>query len=277
MKLFHNKTNKRKELFEMLKDFFKVFKRSRKTKKPKAIAFVDFENWFLSLKKFYNLKPDVMKWRRQLEEKYELQDVYVFGNFIDNEMREELPKIRCVTNSIIETQQGTENYEKDMTDFVMLDYIYQYVNEHTDVDTYIIFTGDAHFQTVIKYLRQKHGKTVIVYGIKKTFSNQLKLIASEAIELPASDQILEGLYPLIVKNMDYVSGKFNIIPTFSSTARTLAKQYGVAEELVKAALVDMLDKGLLSKKQQRVAFNQFIPVLSANWDALVEAGLWSYQ
>ena len=164
-----------------------------------------------------------------------------------------------------------------MTDFVMLDYIYQYVNEHTDVDTYIIFTGDAHFQSVIKYLRQKHGKTVIVYGIKKTFSNQLKLIASEAIELPASDQILEGLYPLIVKNMDYVSGKFNIIPTFSSTARTLAKQYGVAEELVKAALVDMLDKGLLSKKQQRVAFNQFIPVLSANWDALVEAGLWSYQ
>ncbi len=277
MKLFHNKTNKRKELFEMLKDFFKVFKQSRKTKKPKAIAFVDFENWFLSLKKFYNLKPDVMKWRRQLEEKYELQDVYVFGNFIDNEMREELPKIRCVTNSIIETQQGTENYEKDMTDFVMLDYIYQYVNEHTDVDTYIIFTGDAHFQSVIKYLRQKHGKTVIVYGIKKTFSNQLKLIASEAIELPASDQILEGLYPLIVKNMDYVSGKFNIIPTFSSTARTLAKQYGVAEELVKAALVDMLDKGLLSKKQQRVAFNQFIPVLSANWDALVEAGLWSYQ
>ena len=277
MKLFHNKTNKRKELFEMLKDFFKVFKRSRKTKKPKAIAFVDFENWFLSLKKFYNLKPDVMKWRRQLEEKYELQDVYVFGNFIDNEMREELPKIRCVTNSIIETQQGTENYEKDMTDFVMLDYIYQYVNEHTDVDTYIIFTGDAHFQSVIKYLRQKHGKTVIVYGIKKTFSNQLKLIASEAIELPASDQILEGLYPLIVKNMDYVSGKFNIIPTFSSTARTLAKQYGVAEELVKAALVDMLDKGLLSKKQQRVAFNQFIPVLSANWDALVEAGLRSYQ
>ena len=277
MKLFHNKTNKRKELFEMLKDFFKVFKRSRKTKKPKAIAFVDFENWFLSLKKFYNLKPDVMKWRRQLEEKYELQDVYVFGNFIDNEMREELPKIRCVTNSIIETQQGTENYEKDMTDFVMLDYIYEYVNEHTDVDTYIIFTGDAHFQSVIKYLRQKHGKTVIVYGIKKTFSNQLKLIASEAIELPASDQILEGLYPLIVKNMDYVSGKFNIIPTFSSTARTLAKQYGVAEELVKAALVDMLDKGLLSKKQQRVAFNQFIPVLSANWDALVEAGLWSYQ
>ena len=277
MKLFHNKTNKRKELFEMLKDFFKVFKRSRKNKKPKAIAFVDFENWFLSLKKFYNLKPDVMKWRRQLEEKYELQDVYVFGNFIDNEMREELPKIRCVTNSIIETQQGTENYEKDMTDFVMLDYIYQYVNEHTDVDTYIIFTGDAHFQSVIKYLRQKHGKTVIVYGIKKTFSNQLKLIASEAIELPASDQILEGLYPLIVKNMDYVSGKFNIIPTFSSTARTLAKQYGVAEELVKAALVDMLDKGILSKKQQRVAFNQFIPVLSANWDALVEAGLWSYQ
>lgn len=260
----------------MLKGFLKIFKRSRENRKPKAVAFVDFENWFFALKKLYNLKPNVIEWRRGLEEKYELQDLHVFGNFTSTIMREELPKIRCVTNSIIETQQGTDRHEKNMTDIVMLDCIYQCASENPDIDTYIIFSGDAHFQSVIKYLIQKREKKVVVYGIKNAFSNQLKLIASEAIELPASEQILTGLYPLIVKNMDYVAGKSNIIPTFSATARTLAKKYGISEELFRAALAEMLDKGLLYTKKQRVGFNQFIPVISANWDTLVEAGLWTY-
>ena len=276
MKLFHHRTNNKKGAIEMLKDFLKIFKRSRENRKTKAVAFVDFENWFFALKKFYNLKPDVIEWRKGLEEKFELQDLYVFGNFTSVEMKEELPKIRCVTNSIIETQQGTDKYEKDMTDFVMLDFIYQYVNENADIDTYIIFSGDAHFQSVVNYLIQKCGKKVVAYGIKNAFSNQLKLIASEAVELPASEQILEGLYPLIVKNMDYVSGKFTIIPTYAATARTLAKEYDIPEELFRAALTDMLEKGLLCTKKQRVGFNQFVSVISANWEALVEAGLWSY-
>ena len=261
----------------MLKDFLKVFKRSRKTKKPRAIAFVDFENWFFALKNFYNLKPDFIGWQKQIEDEYELVDTYVFGNFTTAEMKEELPKIRCMTNSIIETLQEIGGHKKDMTDFVMLDYIYQYVNENPDIDTYIILSGDAHFQSVIKYLRQKHKKTVVLYGVRKAISNQLKLIASKVVELPASDQILNGLYPLIVKNMDYVFSRPSIIPTFSATAEILSKQYNISVDLFRAALTDMLDKGLLYTKMQRVAFNQSVKVLAANWDALVEAGLWKYH
>lgn len=200
----------------------------------------------------------------------------VFANFSYNGIRGELTKIRCVTNSIIETQQMIANFTKDMTDFIMLDYIYQYVNEHPDTDTFIIFTGDAHFQSVVKYLIQKHNKKVIVYGVKDAFSSQLKLVASESIEFPVSSEIVRGFYPLIVKNMAYVSEKFTIVPTFSSTARVLSTHYKVSEELVKTALNEMLEKGLLYTRKQRVGFNQFETVIAADWEALVKEGLWSY-
>lgn len=276
MKLFHYVKNKRKGFLEMFEDFFGIFKRTGETKKPRAIAFVDYENWLFPLKNFYGLEPDVIEWRKELESSYILQDMFVFGDFTNVSMKEELTKIRCATNSIIETQQGTEKYEKDMTDFVMLDYIYQSVNENADADIYIILSGDAHFQSVVKYLVQKCKKKVIVYGVRKAFSNQLKQIATEAIEIPASGQIINSLYPLIVENMEYVSGKDYIHPTFNATVRTLSDRHNISEEIFTVAINDMLEKGLLYMGRQRVEFNKTIPIIKANWEALAEAGLWEY-
>ena len=247
----------------------------KSTEKPKAIAFVDFEHWYYSYQQFYHISPKISEWRKQLDEKYQLEDVMVFANFSDGEIREDLAKIRTVTNSIIETQQVTK-IEKEMTDFIMLDYIYQHVNEHPDTEVYILFTGDAHFQSAVKYLMQKKNKTVVVYGVKNAFSSQLKAVASEAVELPASDDVIRSLYPLIVENMAYVSSRFDIVPTFSATARKISEQHSISEEIVKAALNDMKRKGYLYTRKQRVSFNQFVPVLAANWDILAQAGLWSF-
>ena len=81
---------------------------------------VDFEHWFYSLKKLYHLKPDIVSWKKQLEEKYDIQDFMVFGDFSYPEIKAELPKIRRVTNTIIETEQSIGESKKDMTDFIML-------------------------------------------------------------------------------------------------------------------------------------------------------------
>ena len=274
MTLFHQLIAKGKKLIERFRR--KINKSKLNKSKLKAIAFVDYEHWYYSYKKLFHLKPDVLEWRKQIEEEYRLEDLMIFGNFKYEAIREELNKIRSATNSIIETQQFSGDHEKDMTDFIMLDYIYQSVDMYPNIDTYIIFTGDAHFQSVIKYLLQKHDKKVVVYGVKGAFSSMLKRIATETIEFPATDIVIKGIYPLIVKNMEYVSGKSTIIPTFLATARTISEKDGVDEELVKIALNDMLDKGLLYKRQQRVDFKRFVPVLAANWEALANEGLWSF-
>lgn len=276
MKLFHKTKKRLREVFKSAQKLLENLIHLKETKKTKAIAFVDYEHWYYSYQNMYHIKPDIIGWRKELEKKHNLDDVMVFANFSHKGIREELTKIRCITNSIIETQQIIANFAKDMTDFIMLDYIYQYVNEHPDTDTYIIVTGDAHFQSVVKYLIQKHGKKVVVYGVKNAFSSQLKQIASETVELPTSEEVIRGVYPLIVDNMAYVSDKYTIVPTFSSTARTLSERYNVPEKLVRAALNEMLEKGLLYTRKRAVRFNQTVTVLAANWDALAKEGLWSY-
>ncbi len=272
MKLFH----KIKELITKLKSEppqdLSLDSEAQEPQKPKAIAFVDYEYWYYSYQNLFHLKPDIVSWRNKLEEKYFLTDIMVFANFANQKIRQELIHIRKITNSIIETQQIMANFEKDMTDFIMLDYVYQYVTEHPEVDTYILFTGDAHFQEAVKYLIHKHNKKVIVYGVKNSFSSQLKQIASESVELP----ITEEIYPLIVENMAYVSTKWDIVPTFTATAKTISRRNNLPEEFVKLALNEMLDKGLLYSHKQRVKFNEFVPVLAANWENLERIGLWSY-
>lgn len=264
------------ELFRKINGNVFSFFRKEKEEKEGAAVFVDYEHWFYSLKKYFRQKPDIVKWKRELEEQYELKDIFVFADFSYPEIHEDLAKIRCVTNDIIETHQQLKSTKKDMTDFIMLDYIYRYVVEHPKIKTYIIFTGDAHFQSVISYLKELH-KQVIVYGVKEALSSQLKIIATKAIELPASAERLQGLYPIIVDNMAYVSDKMEIIPTFTATAKKLAEQNGIEEDVVKATLNEMIAKGLLYTRRQRVGYNKQVNVLAANWENLEKAGLWSFN
>ena len=82
---------------------------------------------------------------------------------------------------------------------------------------------------------------------------------------------------MIVSNIAYVSDKQNIIASFNGTASAVARYNNVPEELIRQALRRMLDEGLLVQKEQRVEFNRKVKVIRANREALVAAGLWSYD
>lgn len=243
---------------------------------PRVIAFVDYEHWYYSYQKLFGLKPDPVEWRQELEKKYRLDDVMVFADFGYKGINDELTKLRAMTNTIIETQQTFSRSKKDMTDFIMLDYIYQTAALRPEITTYILFTGDGHFQSVVKYLVQRLGKQVIVYGVKDAFSNQLKAVASECLECPATDDVLKSYYKMIVENLAYVTERQSIIPTFLGTVAAVAKRNDVPENLVHAALQEMMDRGLVYQTEQKVSFNRKVKVVAANWPALEKVGLWTY-
>lgn len=257
--------------------FQKLFKNKNAVKKDKAILFVDYEHWYYSIQKNFGLKPEPVSWRRKLEEQYDLEDVMVFADFGHKGIDGELTKLRNMTNTIIETQQTFSRYKKDMTDFIMLDYIYQTAYTKPDITTFIIFTGDGHFQSVTKYLIQKLNKKVIIYGVRDSVSKQLRTVASECYMLPTDAETLRGYYEMIVSNLAYVSEKSNIIPTFNGTVSAVARHNEVPEELIHAALQEMLDKGLIYQRLQRVAFNKEVKVVAANWEELAKQGLWSFN
>ena len=118
----------------------------KKRSLPRAIAFVDFEHWYISLERLYSVKPDVKAWADELRSKYDIEEIAIFADFSNPGLRGELEKIRNVTNMVIDTKNQSEHYKKDFTDFIMLDYIYQRAMTKKDIDTFIIFTGDGHLR-----------------------------------------------------------------------------------------------------------------------------------
>lgn len=240
----------------------------------RAMVFVDYEYWFYSLRNKYRLQPDPTAWRTELEAKYNLSDVMVFADFSSPGLNDELGSLRSMTNTIIETGNPSRHHKKDMTDFVMLDYIYQCANSRRDIGTYILFTGDQHFQSVVKYLTQKKHKKVVLYGILGTMSSKLEAVATETALLPFNEQTYGSCRQHIIENMAYVGTRNDIIPTFMGTTDAICRRHGLDPELVKAALRRMLDEGHLYQREERVSFNRKVNTIAANWDKLIADGLW---
>lgn len=248
---------------------------SGKREERKAIAFVDYEHWFYSYQNLYGLRPDPSEWRKNLETDFHItpEDIMVFADFSKPGINSEIEKLRAVTNTIIETQQAFNRHKKDMTDFIMLDFIYQTAAQRKDINTYILFTGDGHFQSVVKYLIQRLRKEVIVFGVKDAVSNRLKDVASEYHEIPYPSEMKDAYYRMIVSNMDYVFDKPEIIPTFMSTVQAVSERNRIPESNIYSALNEMIDEGLIYKREQTVNFNR-VKVIAADWDALKKAGYW---
>ena len=164
---------------------FRLFGRKKTDGKPKAIAFVDYEHWYISLDKLFgNMRPDIKAWRDALSEKYEMEEIIFFADFSNPALRQEIPRIREVSNYIIETQNTSTSFKKDFTDFIMLDHIYQKAMKSKDIGTFILFSGDGHFNSVCSFLISQLGKKVGVYAIRGAMSNQLKNTASWVELLP---------------------------------------------------------------------------------------------
>lgn len=245
--------------------------------KSKAIVFVDYEHWYYSYKKLFFMEPDPVAWKKKLDEDYNIEDIFVFADFGHVGIQSELPKLRTITNTIIETQNSYGHHKKDMSDFIMLDYIYQTAALKPEYDTYILFTGDGHFQSVIKYLVQRLKKTVVVYGVEGATSNQLKAVASSWIEQPEDGLKDLPIRQMIVQNLAYASDHPEIIPTFMGTVAAVSRRHKIPDYRVTTVLHEMLDAGLVYRSDYRVNFNKTVKVITADWEKLHDAGLWEYS
>lgn len=240
-------------------------------RKPKAMVFVDYEYWFYSYKNNFKLTPNLSAWRNKLEQKYTITDIMIFADFSSGGMDGEPGRLREVTNTIIETRDVTQRRKKDMTDFVMLDYIYQCVDSNPKIDTYIIFTGDGHFQSVIKYLVQKKRKEVVLYGIAESFSRRLTPVATDTVMLPSSDELYSEYSKFILQNLSRCDSKRYITPTFKGTVEAVSKRHGIAEDNVRNVLSQMIEKGYI---YQRTDYRRKIKTIFADWNKLIIDGLW---
>ena len=260
-------------------NFFKVLfskqEGSKIGKKKRAVAFVDFEHWYISLDKMYNhARPDVKAFRDELSDRYDIVDIAFFGDFSNPSLRAEIFNIRSISNTIIETQNSSAAIEKDFTDFIMLDHIYQSAmkEENKSIDAYIVFTGDGHFSSAVSFLTTKCRKEVGVYAVRGACSAQLsacatysRLIPDEEIEQPKlsgdkySRMILKSLKALFDKNKNK-----KVRATFWQTVEAVSKANKVSKEDVAKSLRALISKGYVYQVKETDKPDS-IKILKVNW------------
>lgn len=252
------------------------FRRSSKGKKkmPKAVVFVDYEHWFYSLGNLHSQKPNVREWRDELLKQFDIDEMYFFADFNDPALLGEVLGIREVTNFIIET--GTVSKTKDFTDFIMLDHIYQTAMSRDDIDAYVIFSGDGHFASVVRFLTSKKKKRVVIYGVRDAVSMQLKNSEATVAELPAMDESLRGYYYSILESLSELEkrklGRRHYV-THKATAEAVAERYSLPRDKVSSAISMMMSEGYVEQRTEKVK-GKDLKVIRVNWKKAKDSGIW---
>ena len=218
----------------------------KKSDKPSAAVFVDYEHWYYGYNNIFSMKPNVQEWYDELTEEYNVKKLMFFGDFNGSAIEKELPKLE--------------------------DAIYREAAKKDSPDVFVIFTGDAHFNLAIKYLRELK-KKVIIYGVKRSLSNKLKSSANSYVEMPRTNQEQHYYYDAILKSL-YILKKRRKMATYYKTIDNVSAHSGVSRERIQAALDDLMSNKYLAEEEKQYRGKK-PKVLVVNWDRLEEEGLWS--
>lgn len=264
----------------MGKRFFGLFRRSsvrigQSNGMPKAIAFVDYEHWFISMEKLYHMKPNIQAWFNDLKKKCNIVEVIFFGDFSKFKEKElEIKRIRTFTNKIIDTYNPDLHYKKDYTDFIILDNIYQKALSNQDVEMFIIFSGDGHFSSAAAFIRNFCNKKVGIYGVRNCVSKNLKNSADWTVEVPFENEENMPVYDMIFKSIKAAMEKGNNQPTFMKTADFVSNKFSIPASKVKSCIVELINQGYIIQTNEKTKSREPIRVIRPDWKKISEEEFW---
>lgn len=247
-------------------------KKKQNNSLPRAIAFVDYEHWFISTEKLYHKKPDIQAWFNDLKTKCTITEVTFFGDFSKFREKEiEIKRIRRFTNKIIDTYNPDLYYKKDYTDFIILDNIYQKALSQPDCDMFIIFSGDGHFSSVAAFLRTFCNKEVGIYGVKNCISKNLISSSSWVTEVPLQEEITKSYRTLIIDKVREGEDNKRYM-TFGKTSEIVSTENNIDPELINSLMSDLIKDGYLEQSVVHVN-HKTIRVINTNWKKIEADGL----
>ena len=174
------------------------------------------------------MRPDIKGWYESLAKRVNLTEVVFFADFSHKSLASEIQRIRPFSNKIIDTRNPA-GVQKDFTDFIILDNIYQKAMMSEGIDVFILFSGDGHFSSVVSFLKNICGKEVGVYGINGSFSRQLKETASWSETLPSEEELYGNIYVLI---FDELKNSKTMLTASSLTEAILKKNKTIKQQMI---------------------------------------------
>ncbi|MDR1692605.1 MAG: hypothetical protein LBR72_04540 [Oscillospiraceae bacterium] len=229
-----------------------------------TIAFVDYEAWMYGCRDQFAEEPDIYEWFSDLRDKGRVEDVLFFADLSEEPIKHHVHKIRTVSNSIIDCSKGKK--EKDYTDFIMLDHIYQRLFRQKDLKQFVLFTGDSHFQSVCAFLRNFNDKTVGIYSLRGCLSNMLADTANWYTEIVPTPKSREEIWQEILNNLKWAKDNGIETPTFKGTANAIVRRNpSLTDYEVRTVLNDMIEEGVIVTSQVQL-HDFYVNKLTVDWD-----------
>jgi len=237
-----------------------------------TVAIVDYEHWFYSMWGEYGIRPNIEEWFERISDN-RLLDIKVYADFSKEDIFKELPRIRHFTNTIVDTRSPNARVEKDLTDFIVLNELYQLAWRRGDIEKVVLLTGDGHFSPAVSFLRTVCGMEVEVYGVRGCINTNLRLSASTIHELPGS---LAYLLPCAERVFEYIDKVRKEAPWYNFCFVPLAEQvstcYGYSLQIVKDTIETLIRQDYI-RRESKYVNSQEKTVLAVDWDAVANAGL----
>lgn len=258
--------NKRKTIFSIF---------SKRKKLPNAVAFVDYEHWYISMEKLHDQKPDIQAWFDDLKKKCNIREVVFFANFSKfREKETEIKRIRTFTNKIIDTFNPDSHYKKDYTDFIILDHIYQKAFQKGSPDLFIIFSGDGHFSSAVAFLRNFCNKQVGIYGVSGGISKNLTNNCDWCTEVPLKIDETAIIYNALFTYLKECEKNTSFFPTFMHTSEEINSRTGIDTEKVMAVLSELIKQNYITQEMERTTRNRPIKTLKTDWKLIARHNIW---
>lgn len=242
--------------------------------KLSTAVYVDYECWKYGLYNQYGQETDIGKWFLELKGIGQIDELHFFGDFKNPLLSQDIPKLRTLTNDIIDC--SNPDSEKDYTDFIILDRIYQCAMKNEKIKQYIIFSGDGHFSNVVAFLKNFKDKIVGVYAVAGTLSPQLEKSASWCQLIYPTQQDFGQEIQKLLENFRWTDTQNGLFPTFTKTIDIVTLRNQLSRPKVTAALKYLIDQKYVTQEERQLQGNdKSIRVLVPNWTLLKLHGLWS--
>lgn len=238
-------------------------------KKLSTAVFVDYENFYIT-KQVLKSSTDIDDILQEIKKDSAILHLAIYADFNKNVPQAE--KIRLDSkypNKVRECSSYSAYQEKDLTDFYLLDDIYQTLITNPTIEQFILITGDGHFHSVVVHLRLHHDKKVGVIAFKGSLSARLRDNADWFRELEPNYDF-DFSYVL---NTLYFNEKNQYHSFFKSVVDNCSQFNKVDPSLIKASLEYLIANEYVLPKIIETDHGER-RVLTVDWEKVESNNIW---
>jgi len=221
--------------------------------KKKAKLFIDIDNIIISFKEKFGYEIDFKKVLDFIEKKLSIikSETIAIGNINESYNKAIIENLR--NQGIV--PRKTEHYRKaNSADAEICIEMLIHNDIYTDLESFVLMTGDGDFRKVVAHLANHENKEVIIFAVNGSISKSLQNINKDLVKIWYLDEIaLERLYEVAEKAIIEVEeNPRHWGYSFKTLQDKIAYELDCLPDIIGEQISKLIEKGRLVQENKRL-------------------------